>query len=290
MANRRISQLPILTGSEVAEQDLLTMVHVFEVDPTLKNKKITVSGFKNYLDFYYLTATGGTLYGSLIVQNNLTVSGTVNISGNSTFSALVVQTTATVSGTISGTIITGNVGRYTTLTGTTGIFTTVSGTTITGVTGQFNSLTGNTAGFTTLTGTTVTGTTANFNVVSGTTITGTTANFVTVSGTTITGTTVNATTGVFQFLQATNQTYSGNLTFSGTTFTLGSGFFSSGISVTGTISGTTVTGTTAKFTTITGTTLSVTAASGATAALVCSGVVSGDTSGFIIKGPLIILP
>jgi len=210
MANRRISQLPILTGSEVAEEDLLTMVHVFEVDPTLKNKKITVSGFKNYLDFYYLTATGGTLYGSLIVQNNLTVSGTANISGivasgNSTFAALVVQTTATVSGTISGAIITGDVGRYTTLTGTTGIFTTVSGTTITGATGQFNSLTGNTAGFTTVTGTTVTGTTA-------------------------------------------------------------------------------------KFTTITGTTLLVTAASGATAALVCSGVVSGDTSGFIIKGPLIILP
>jgi hypothetical protein len=39
MANRRISELPLLDGTQVAEQDLFTMVHVFEVDPTLKNKK-----------------------------------------------------------------------------------------------------------------------------------------------------------------------------------------------------------------------------------------------------------
>jgi len=42
MANRRISELPLLDGTLVAEQDLFTVVHVFEVDPTLKNKKITV--------------------------------------------------------------------------------------------------------------------------------------------------------------------------------------------------------------------------------------------------------
>ena len=43
MANRRISELPLLDGTQVAEQDLFTVVHVFEVDPTLKNKKITVT-------------------------------------------------------------------------------------------------------------------------------------------------------------------------------------------------------------------------------------------------------
>jgi hypothetical protein len=136
-----------------------------------------------------------------------------------------------------------------------------------------------------------------------------------VSGVLITGNTIQATSGIFQFLQAVNQTFSGNLTFSGNTFTLGSGYFSSGISVTGTISGQTVTGTTAQFTTITGgtagfttvtgitvtgtnglftnitgTTLQITTPSGATPAIICSGVVSGSTAGFVIQGPLIILP
>ena len=84
MANRRISELPSIEGNQVAEQDLFTLVHVFEVDPTLKNKKITISGYKDYLSVYYLTATGGTLYGSLNIQNNLTVQVTANISGITT--------------------------------------------------------------------------------------------------------------------------------------------------------------------------------------------------------------
>jgi hypothetical protein len=89
-----------------------------------------------------------------------------------------------------------------------------------------------------------------FTTVTGTTVTGTTANFATVSGTTVTGTTANFTT----------------------------------------VSGTTVTGETANFTNITGVTLEVTTPSGATPAIVCSGVVSGDATGFRIQGPLIILP
>jgi hypothetical protein len=151
-----------------------------------------------------------------------------------------------------------------------------------------------------------------------------------VSGATITGNVVNATSGFFEFLTAVNQAFGGNLTFSGDTFTLGSGYISSGLSVTGTVSGQTFTGTTAQFTSITGSTagfttitgttvtgttanfvtvsgatvtgntglftnitgstLHITTPSGATAAIVCSGVVSGSTSGFIIQGPLIILP
>jgi hypothetical protein len=56
------------------------------------------------------------------------------------------------------------------------------------------------------------------------------------------------------------------------------------------VSGATVTGNTGLFTNITGSTITITTASGATPAIVCSGVVSGGTSGFVIQGPLIILP
>ena len=50
MANRRITEFPALNGADINEQDLLTLVHVFEVDPTLRNKKITFTQFKEYLD------------------------------------------------------------------------------------------------------------------------------------------------------------------------------------------------------------------------------------------------
>jgi len=73
MANRRISELPSIAGDQVAEDDLFTLVHVYEVDPLLRNKKITMSGYKNYLNTYYVTTSGGTINGSLDIQNNLTV-------------------------------------------------------------------------------------------------------------------------------------------------------------------------------------------------------------------------
>jgi hypothetical protein len=168
------------------------------------------------------------------------------------------------------------------------------------------------AGFNSITGATITGGTINFQTISGVsgvfttqisgnTITGDTINstnltsvsgiFTTqVSGQTITGNIIRGTSGVFEYLQAANQSFSGDFTFSGNTFTLGSGFFGSGISVTGTVSGQTITGTAGLFTHITGQTLHITQPSGSTVAITCSGVVSGSTSGFIIKGPLIILP
>lgn len=49
MANRRITELSPISGSELQGPDLLTLVHVIEVDPTLKNKKITLDEFKEYL-------------------------------------------------------------------------------------------------------------------------------------------------------------------------------------------------------------------------------------------------
>lgn len=54
MANRRITELPPILGVSLSEQDLLTLVQVFEVDPTLKNKKITLSEFKAYLNNAYI--------------------------------------------------------------------------------------------------------------------------------------------------------------------------------------------------------------------------------------------
>ena len=248
MANRRISELPLLDGTQVAEQDLFTMVHVFEVDPTLKNKKITVSGLKQYLDSYYLTASGSTVYGSLVVQNNLTTSGLI-VSNLSTLSAVIVQNNLTTSGAISGATVTGNTGQFTTITGGIVNFTSVTGITVTAATGIFATLI--------FANITVSG---DLNVLgsgyfsSGVNISGT------LSGVTITGTTA-------QFTSITGST---------------AGFT--------TVTGTTVTGTNARFTNITGTTLHVTTPSGATPAIICSGVVSGSTAGFIIQGPLIILP
>lgn len=53
MANRKISELPEISYTLVEDIDLLTLVHVFEVDPALRNKKLTFSGLKGYLDQRY---------------------------------------------------------------------------------------------------------------------------------------------------------------------------------------------------------------------------------------------
>ncbi len=73
MANRRISELQEQAGLQLAEDDLLTVVNVSEPDPGLKNKKLTISGTKAYLNIHYLPRTGGTISGSTIIQNDLTV-------------------------------------------------------------------------------------------------------------------------------------------------------------------------------------------------------------------------
>jgi hypothetical protein len=92
VANRRISELQELAGLDLVDQDLLTVVHVFEVDPTLKNRKLTVSGTKQYLNQYYLPHTGGTVSGALVVQGNLTVSGSTNFA-TATFTGAVAEVT-----------------------------------------------------------------------------------------------------------------------------------------------------------------------------------------------------
>ena len=118
--------------------------------------------------------------------------------------------------------------------------TSISGATVSGGAAVFGTITGNTAGFTTVTGGTVTGTTANF--VSGVFSSQ-------VSGRTVTGVTAQFTTGIFNTLVASSHTVTGNLVVSGNLVVEGSGYFSSGVQVTGTLSGTTITGTTVESTT-----------------------------------------
>jgi hypothetical protein len=97
--NRRISEFPEIAGTTIDEPDLLTLVHVFEVDPTLRNKKITFSGFKDYLNQYYVPKTGGIFDGNVVISGVLTVSGATNvttITGDTGNFTSISATTATV--------------------------------------------------------------------------------------------------------------------------------------------------------------------------------------------------
>ena len=160
-------------------------------------------------------------------QGDLTVSGTFIAEGSGFFSSGV-----NITGTLSGTTVTGTNAQFTNVTGVNVIGTTqVSGATVTGGLAKFTTLTGGTAGFTTVTGTTVTGSTGNF--------------------TSINAITANFTTGVIR----EELTVTGDADVKGTFIAEGSGFFSSGVHITGEVSGVTFTGTAAGFTTVTGTTV-----------------------------------
>lgn len=67
MANRRISEFPAIDGGDIDEEDLMTLVHVYEVDPQLRNKKITFTQFRAYLDDYFATTNNPTLSGTISV-------------------------------------------------------------------------------------------------------------------------------------------------------------------------------------------------------------------------------
>jgi hypothetical protein len=90
--NRRISEFPEIAGTTIDETDLLTLVHVFEVDPVLRNKKITFSGFKDYLNQYYVPKTGG------IYDGNIVISGVLTVSGASSFTSVSATTATFTSG------------------------------------------------------------------------------------------------------------------------------------------------------------------------------------------------
>jgi hypothetical protein len=258
VANRRITEFPAINGLDINEQDLLTLVHVFEVDPTLRNKKITFEQFKDYLNVYYTSTSGATFSGNVAISGNLTVSGlgsfgTIFSSGLSTFSGIVVQNNAIVSGTVSGLTITGTNLQGVNVNATNVTTTTATGTTALFTSGQYQSLSG----------ATITGGQGSF----------TSGTFVNLSGTTITGTTVAATTGTFQTLSTPVLNVSGNLSVASGLTVTGTAQFTAGVQVTGTLSGTTVTGTTARFSTVSG----------------VSGVFTTNLSGATITGDTVLV-
>ena len=231
MANRKISQFPTIESVDIANADLLTLVHVFEVDPALRNKKITFSGFRDYLDQYYINVGEDPTYNNITITGNLGVSGNTNlntltVTGDSSFQAVIVGGDLTTSGSFSVTgTITGSqievnnvIADFVEI--SSGNFTIITGTTIDFVTGYFD----------TLSGATVTG--ESFGVVSGI----------------IVDADINdlyAQVAQIDTLTADNVTFTGILTHSGT-------INANDINATGTISGATITGDVGQYTTLTG--------------------------------------
>ncbi len=231
MANRKISQFPTIESVDIANADLLTLVHVFEVDPALRNKKITFSGFKSYLDQYYINVGEDPTYNNITITGNLGVSGntslnTLSVSGSSDFQAVIVGGDLTTSGSFS---VTGTI---------TGSQIEVNNV----ITSFLETTSGN---FVTLTGKTVDFASGFFDTLSGASVTG--ESFGVVSGI-IVDADINdlyAQVAQIDVLSANNVTFTGILTHSGT-------INANDINATGTISGATITGDVGQYTTVTG--------------------------------------
>jgi len=84
----------------------MTLVHVFEVDPVLRNKGITFTEFKNYLNQYYPNTSSGGFTGNITINGNITISGLVSLPDSSN-----VQL-GTGTGTKIGTATTQKIGFY----------------------------------------------------------------------------------------------------------------------------------------------------------------------------------
>ena len=100
MANRRITQFPVIDPGDINDQDVLTLVHVFEVDPALRNKKFSFEQLRLYLDEYYINTSefDPLIAGNVIVSGYAIISGegvfgsTLNVSGDAFFSSDVTIT------------------------------------------------------------------------------------------------------------------------------------------------------------------------------------------------------
>lgn len=231
MANRKISQFPTIESVDIANADLLTLVHVFEVDPALRNKKITFSGFRQYLDQYYINVGENPTYNDVTITGNLGVSGntnlnTLSVSGASDFQAVIVGGDLTTSGSFS---VTG----------------TITGTQIevNNVIADFVEI--SSGNFTIITGTTIDFVSGYFDTMSGATLTG--ESFGVVSGIIVDADINDLYAQVAQIdtLSNNNATFTGILTHSGT-------INANDINATGTISGATITGDIGRYTTVTG--------------------------------------
>jgi len=251
VANRRITQFPSIEATDIVDDDLITLVQVFEIDPALRNKKLEFSGLRTYLDQFYLNITDSDPFiagnvivsGYAIVSGNLTSESNFFVSGDATFANDVsIGQNLSVDGNIDAT---GNINanqinvlnvvtEY--LEATSGNFTIATGTTADFVSGFFdvlsgNTITGETLGFVNGSGVNLTiqetliSETGIFNdltinelVISGITI----ADDVnvdnlnasgTISGATITGDLIQGTSGEFEILNVTNQATIQNLEF-----------------------------------------------------------------------------
>ena len=284
MANRRITDLPAISSASINDDDLLMVVDVAEVDPGLKNKKLNFSDTKQYFNAYYLQLTGGTIAGSLVVSNNLTVSGSfspvnITVTGSGVFNDIVVTGSGRFTNYLSGNTITGGsiqglninatTGNVTTLVvGTetvgTGTFTRISGITITGTsglftTGSFLQISGTTGLFSSLSGTNVTGVNIiGTTQISGAIVTGNTGRFSNITGvsgvftTRLSGATITGDTVLFTTATGATGTFT---RVSGTTVTGATGLFTQLTGGSGTfvqVSGATITGATGLFTNLTG--------------------------------------
>ena len=112
MPNRKITQFPAITASEINDADLLTLVSVFEVDPALRNKKLTFTQFRDYLDQYYINSLNfdPLIATNIIISSGLNVSGLVSFSSGLNVSGLAVfseDVTVTGDVTISGALSVG---------------------------------------------------------------------------------------------------------------------------------------------------------------------------------------
>lgn len=279
MANRKITQFPAFNGADIKDDDLLTLVHVFEVDPSLKNKKITFTEFKKYLNQFYITATG--IAGDVTINGDLTVTGELTANAGEFNNIAVINDDDVLVARISGddngsasfasgafTIADDGDTRIAGTLGVSGIFTIASGLSANGTTG--------TSGF--------------FLASNGPDAPARWESIPGIGG-----------DGVFDTITVRSGiTNSGDLTTSGLTVTGNTAFFQSGISVTGnstfsglvTASGITATGT------ISGQVFVVTIGQGSVGLDMGSGTISGsangpnDTNGnsVVVKGPLVILP
>ena len=308
MPNRKITQFPPIAASEINDADLLTTVSVFEVDPALRNKKITFTQFRDYLDQYYINSLNfdPLIATNLIVSQGLNVSGavsfssTLDVTGVANFEDTVtisdntnISGVLTVGGTISGSYV--DVVMITTdqieVQGT-GTFITATGGQCNFITGNFqqtytHTATGQNSNFVfgdystlhadeayfdsllisgiTITGEFVSSGTINANninatgTISGATITGGVINtplinaqsgiFQNLSGETITGDTVQIFSGLVTNLEADQSffdqvratgLYADNLT--GLVTTVGTGYVQGDLFVSGTLSGSYITG------------------------------------------------
>jgi len=239
VANRRITEFSSVNGTSIVDEDLLTLVKVFEVDPTLKNKKLTFGEFRNYLDQYYGVAS---LSGDITLSGNLTITGDLTVEGDSAFvsgafsDSLSVTNNVTAGNTVVATTITGN-----NIQGINGVFSsavttssvTAQTVTTSGLTFQSGNFLGGSLTLSQLYVDNITGDTALFDnisgqvLVSGQTVVGVTGEFTQLNlnnaestgtvdikdlnvtgtlyvdswtGTTVTGTTINATSGHYQYI------------------------------------------------------------------------------------------